>query len=74
MWYLGRSVRQALKGVTTAQSGAERAEVSRGHSSENFFSRRTESIGVLSMTGKGGMTAYDRKQEQWLFAERQCGT
>ncbi len=23
--------------------------------------RRTESIGVLSMTGKGGMTSYDRK-------------
>ena len=34
VWYLGRSVRYALKGVTTAESGAERAEVSRGHSSE----------------------------------------
>ena len=33
VWYPGRSVRYALKGVTTAQSGAERTEVSRGHSS-----------------------------------------
>lgn len=33
VWYLGRSVRYALKEVTTAQSSAERAEVSRGHSS-----------------------------------------
>ena len=35
--YPGRSVRYALKGVTTAQSSAERAEVSRGHSSESIF-------------------------------------
>ena len=33
VWYLGRSVRYAPKGVTTAESGAERTEVSRGHSS-----------------------------------------
>ena len=32
--------------------------------------RRTESIGVLSMTEKGGMTDNDRKQEGWLFAKR----
>ena len=32
--YPGRSVRYALKGVTIAQSGAERTEVSRGHSSQ----------------------------------------
>ena len=32
--------------------------------------RRTESVGVLSMTEKGGMTYYDRKHEQWLLAER----
>ena len=35
--YPGRSVRYALKGVTTAESSAERAEVSRGHSSGSFF-------------------------------------
>ena len=34
VWYLGRSVRYALKGVTTVESGAERTEVSRGHSSQ----------------------------------------
>ena len=33
VWYPGRSAWNASKGVTTAQSGAERAEVSRGHSS-----------------------------------------
>ena len=33
VWYLGRSVRHALKGVTIAQSSAERTEVSRSHSS-----------------------------------------
>ena len=59
VWYLGRSVRYALKGVTTAESSAERTEVSRGYSSET--SRRTESVGVLSMTEKGGMTDNDRK-------------
>ena len=32
--------------------------------------RRTESVGVLSMTEKGGMTNNDRKHEQWLFAKR----
>lgn len=37
VWYSGRSVRYALKGVTTAKSSAERTEVSRGHSSEFFF-------------------------------------
>ena len=32
--------------------------------------RRTKSVGVLSMTEKGGMTDYDRKHKQWLFAKR----
>ena len=32
--------------------------------------RRTESVGVSSMTEKGGMTDYDRKHKQWLFAKR----
>ena len=36
VWYPGRSVRYALKEVTTAQSSAERTEVSRGHSSDFF--------------------------------------
>ena len=37
VWYPGRSVRYALKGITIAESGAERTEVSRGHSSGSFF-------------------------------------
>ena len=32
--------------------------------------RRTKSVGVLSITEKGGVTAYDRKHEQGLFAKR----
>ena len=35
VWYLGRSVRYALKEVTTTQSSAECTEVSKGHSSQN---------------------------------------
>lgn len=53
VWYPGRSVRYALKEVTTTQSSAERTEVSKGHSSQEV---KAESVGVLSMTGKGGMT------------------
>lgn len=34
VWYPGRSVRYALKEITTAKSSAERTEVSRGHSSQ----------------------------------------
>lgn len=33
--------------------------------------RRAESVGVLSMTGKGRMTTHDRKHgKPWLFAKR----
>ena len=39
VWYPGRSVRYALKEVTTAKSSAERTEVSRGHSSQRKKSR-----------------------------------
>ncbi len=58
VWYLGRSVRYALKEVTitkvmlNAQKSAEVIVAER---------RRTESVGVLSMTEKGGMTIYGRK-------------
>ena len=69
VWYLGRSVRNALKGVTTVQgnetvlNAQKSAEVIVGiwiwkHGHVN---RRTESVGVLSMTEKGGMTIYGRK-------------
>ena len=37
VWYPGRSVRNALKGVTIVESNAERTEVSRGHISGSFF-------------------------------------
>ena len=45
VWYLGRSVRYALREVTIAYSNAERTEVSRGHSSREVkdrISRRLE--------------------------------
>ena len=56
VWYPGRSAWHALKGVTTAQSGAERAEVSRGHSSLEVKDRINRSL------------KYDteRRNEQWM--------
>ncbi len=44
VWYPGRSVRYALKEVTTAKSSAERAEVSRGHSSRKVKGRINRSL------------------------------
>ena len=44
VWYLGRSVRYALKEVTTAESSAERTEVSRGHSSQEMKDRMSSSL------------------------------
>ena len=44
MWYPGRSVRNALKEVTIAQSSAERTEVSRGHSSREVKDRINRSL------------------------------
>ena len=56
VWYPGRSVRYALKGVTIAQSDAERTEVSRGHSSRKVKDRINRSL------------KYDpeRRNEQWM--------
>ena len=44
VWYPGRSVRYALKEVITAESGAERTEVSRGHSSWKVKDRINRSL------------------------------
>ena len=44
VWYPGRSVRYALKEVTTAESSAERTEVSRGHSSREVKDRINRSL------------------------------
>ena len=44
VWYLGRSVRYALKEVTTAESSAERTEVSKGHSSRETKDRISRSL------------------------------
>ena len=44
VWYPGRSVRYALKEVTTAKSSAERTEVSRGHSSREVKDRINRSL------------------------------
>ena len=61
VWYLGRSVCNALKGVTTVQGNE--AVLNAQKSAEVIVAerRRTESIGVLSMTEKGGMTFNGRK-------------
>ena len=44
VWYLGRSVWHALKGVTNAKGVAERTEVSRGHSSQKVKDRISRSL------------------------------
>ena len=44
VWYPGRSVRYALKEVTTAKSSAERTGVSRGHSSREVKDRINRSL------------------------------
>ena len=44
VWYPERSVRNALKEVTIAQSSAERTEVSRGHSSREVKDRINRSL------------------------------
>ena len=44
VWYLGRSVRYALKRVTITQSNAERTEVSKGHSSREVKDRINRSL------------------------------
>ena len=44
VWYPGRSVRYAPKGVTTVQSSAERTEISRGHSSRKVKDRISRSL------------------------------
>ena len=56
VWYPGRSVRNALKEVSTAQSSVEHAEVSRGHSSGDTKDRISRSL------------KYDleRRDEQWM--------
>ena len=61
VWYLGRSVRNALKGVIIVQGNE--AVLNMQKSAEVIVAerRRTESIGVLSMTEKGGMTIHGRK-------------
>ena len=44
VWYLGRSVRYALKEATITKSNAERTEVSRGHSSREVKDRISRSL------------------------------
>ena len=58
VWYPGRSVRYASKEVTTAQSSAERAEVSRGHSSREVKDRINRSL------------EYDPEREEWVHGCR----
>ena len=61
MWYPGRSVWNALKGVTTVQGNEAVLNIQKSAEVIVVEKRRTKSIGVFSMTEKGGMTDYDRK-------------
>ena len=61
VWYPGRSVRYALKEVTTAQSSAERTEVSRGHSSREVKDRINRSLEYDPERRNGQMDAENKE-------------
>ena len=56
MWYLGRSVRYALKEVTT-----DKAMLNAQKSAEVIVREVKDRISSLEATEKGGMTVYGRK-------------
>jgi hypothetical protein len=69
--YPGRSVWNALKGVTTAQGNEAVLSIQKSAEVIVAERRRTESIGVPSITEKGGMTVEGRKLwKQRLSAKR----
>ena len=61
VWYPGRSVRYALKEVTTAKSSAERAEVSRSHSSRKVKDRINRSLKYDPERRNGQMDAENKE-------------
>ena len=61
VWYPGRSVRYALKEVTTAKSSAERAEVSRGHSNRKVKDRINRSLKYDPERRNGHMDAENKE-------------
>ena len=67
VWYPGRSVRYALKEVTTAKSSAERTEVSRGHSSQ------TEQVPFEEKDRINRSLKYDPEREEWADECRKQG-
>ena len=54
VWYPGRSVWDAPKGATTVQGNEAVLNIQKSAEAIVVERRRTESIGVSSMTGKGG--------------------
>ena len=68
VWYPGRSMRYALKGVTTVESSAERTEVSRGHSSRKVKDRINRSLKYDPERRNGQMDAENK--ESCLQRER----
>ena len=61
VWYPGRSVRYAMKEVTTAESSAERTEVSRGHSSREVKDRINRSLEYDSERRNGQMDVENKE-------------
>ena len=61
VWYPGRSVRHASKEVTTAESSAERTEVSRGHSSREVKDRINRSLKYDPERRNGQMDAENKE-------------
>ena len=69
VWYPGRSVWNALKGVTTVQGNEAVLNIQKSAEVIVVEKRRTKSIGVFSTTGKGGRTDGCRKQRKLLAKE-----
>ena len=61
VWYPGRSVRYALKEITTAQRSAERTEVRRGHSNREVKDRINRSLKYDPERRNGHMDVENRK-------------
>ena len=64
VWYPRRSVRYALKEVTTIESSAERTEVSRGHSSQ------TEQVPLEVKDRISRSLEYDRERRNDFYGRK----
>ena len=71
VWYPGRSVWHAPKGVTTAQGNEAVLSVQKSAEVIVAIRQRTESTGVFSTTEKGGMNGWMQKTSKQMAAHRE---